>query len=104
MHVVGLDKIENFLSSQVDCRVGEALKAFTAEMVNRTWRDAASMARDYPSVSVTGLPKVVFTLAPCLLVVECLIDFRSGTVLIDACKPRACRGAIRCTTTRERAA
>jgi hypothetical protein len=96
MHVLGLDQIENFLSSQADCRAGEALKAFTAEITNRTWRDPASMARDYPSVSFNGLPKVAFNLAPCMTVVDCLIDFSTATVLIDACRPDACRGAAHC--------
>ncbi len=103
MHVLGLDQIENFLSSQADCRAGEALKAFTAEIANRTWRDPASMARDYPSVSFNRLPKVAFNLAPCMVVVDCLIEFGTGTVLIDACRPDACRGATHCAK-RERAA
>jgi hypothetical protein len=103
MHVLGLEQIENFLSSQADCRTGEALKAFTAEIANRTWRDAAFMARDYPLISFNGLPKVAFRLAPCMIVVDCLIDFGTGTVLIDACRPDVCGGAALCAR-KERAA
>jgi len=101
MHVVGLDLIENFLSNQADCCAGEALKAFIAELANRTWRDPATMSRDYPLISFNTLPQVAFTLAPCPVVVDCLIDFRTGTVLIDACRPNACRSAIHCVRTRE---
>lgn len=96
MHVLGLDQIESFLSSQADCRAGDALKAFAAELANRTWPDPAAMARDYPSVSFNGLPQVAFSLAPCMMVVDCLIDFGTGTVLVDACRPDACRGSAHC--------
>lgn len=90
MHVVGLDEIDRFLSSKVDCCSGDALKAFTAELTNRTWRDPMSMSRDYPLISFKRIPQIAFTLAPCGVVVHCLIDFRTATVIIDACKPNAC--------------
>jgi hypothetical protein len=104
MHLVGLDRIECFLSSRDDCRTGDALKAFASEVAYRTWRDARSMARDFPTASFDALPSVAFHLKPCFIVVDCLIDFATGTVLIDSCKPDACRGVIHCKTPRETAA
>jgi hypothetical protein len=103
MHVVGLDEIVRFLSSKPDCHSSGALEAFTAELTNRTWLDPVSMSRDYPLISFKKLPQVTFTLAPCGVVVHCLIDFRTATVLIDGCKPNACRCEIHGTALTERA-
>ena len=101
MHVVGTDQIAAFLASRADCQSSDALKALAFELAKRTWRDPASMARDYPSVSFRSLPNVAFNVTPCSVTVDCQIDFRTGTVLIESCRPAKCRP--QCRTTRENA-
>lgn len=104
MHLVGLDQIDAFLAGRPDCLSNDALRAFAFELANRNWPNATSMARDYPSVSFGTLPQVAFVLSPCSVTVDCHIDFRTGTVLIECCKPGACRGEAHCPTAREIAA
>ena len=102
MHVVGNDQIEAFLASRADCQSRDALKALAFELAKRTWKDPTSMARDYPSVSFRALPKVAFNLSPCSVTVDCHIDFCTGTVLIECCRPATCRP--QCRPPREKAA
>jgi hypothetical protein len=104
MRVVGLDQIDAFLASRADCRTSDALKAFIIELGKRTWKDAPSMARDYPLASFHMLPEVLFHLTPCAVTVGCHIDFLTSTVLIECCKPGTCRGESQCRTTRKNAA
>lgn len=104
MHLVGLDRIERFLSSRGDCRTGDAVRALVSEMANRTWRDAGAMAHDFPVASFDAAPVVTFNLTPCSIVVECVVDFPTGTVLIDTCGPDTCNGAVKCKSARETAA
>ena len=104
MQLVGLDRIDAFLAGQADCRSSGVLRAFTFELAHRTWPNVAAMARDYPSVSFRDLPQVAFILSPCFVTVGCYIDFRTSTVLIECCKPGACRGNARCQNARENAA
>lgn len=101
MHLVGLDRIERFLLSRSDCRTGDALRAFVSEVANRTWRDASAMARDFPTASFDGATSVAFRLTPCSIIVDCVIDYPTGTVLIDRCQPQACKGAGQCKSARE---
>ena len=103
MHLIGLDRIGRFLSSDSDCRTSDALRAFASEVANRTWRDAPSMARDFPTASFDALPSVTFHLAPCSIVIDCVIDFPTATVLVDSCRPKACNGVAHCTPAKETA-
>lgn len=103
MHLVGLDQIDAFLEDQDDCQSSDILRAFTFELAHRDWPHVAAMARDYPTVSFRALPQVAFILSPCSVIVGCYIDFRTGTVLIECCKPGACRGKVECQNTREHA-
>lgn len=80
-----------------------ALRAFASEVANRTWRDAPSMARDFPTASFDALPSVTFHLAPCSIVIDCVIDFPTATVLVDSCRPKACNGVAHCTPAKETA-
>lgn len=104
MHLVGLDRIERFLSNRGDCRTGDAVRALVSEMAHRTWRDARAMACDFPTASFEALPSVAFHLTPCAVVVDCVIDFPTGTVVIDTCRPEACNGIVQCKSARETAA
>lgn len=94
MHLVGREHIMNLL--RTDCLARDTVKALIAELAHRTWRHPAAMARDYPSASFAGLPKVAFCLSPCPATLECLVDFGAGVVLLDACRRDACPGASLC--------
>ena len=104
MHLVGVDEIDAFLAGRTDCQLSDALRAFAFEFANRNWPNVASMERDYPSVFFGTLPQVSFVLSPCSVTVDCHIDFRTGTVLIECCRPDACRGEAHCRIAREIAA
>lgn len=96
MHVVGLSHFEAFLASHPDCGATEILKAFAAEIIGRSWPTPAAMARDYPLASFDSLPLVAFSLSPCPVIVDCLVDFNTRTILIDRCNPEVCRDPSRC--------
>ena len=104
MHVVGLDQIDTFLAGRARCQASGALRALAFELAKRTWKEPADMSRDYPSISFRHLPKVVFNLTPCAVTVDCQIDFRTGTVLVECCKPGTCPGEAQCRITWEDAA
>ncbi len=103
MHLVGLDRIERFLTARRECRTGDALRAFVSEMANRKWRNARDMARDFPNVSFAALPSVTFHLTPCSLIIDCLIDFPTETVLIDTCESEGCKSGVQCKLAKETA-
>lgn len=96
MHVVGLDEVDAFIASRMDCHASEALRALVSELAVQTWKDASSMARDYPSATFNGAQQVAFNLAPCSIAVDCVVDFRTGALLIECCRPNICRNDDKC--------
>lgn len=63
---------------------GDALRAWTSEVKHRIWTSAGELAADFQNVDVSGLPVVVFYVAPTALRIETLINFRLGVVLVTA--------------------
>ncbi|MDF3373932.1 hypothetical protein HKX21_17525 [Sulfitobacter sp. KS8] len=97
MRLIGLDIVERFRSQ--NCRetwVWE-VDALILEISNQVWSDEKELCRDYPSAD-TRLPKVTFKIAGGRVLVECLVLFQAGIVLLKQLvlrtvqqAPKACR-------------
>lgn len=85
MQVLGLDEIECFLANCRDPCICEPLKALVFELKHRNWPDAAALMNDYPQAELCDLPKVRFRLADNTVLVEGVIHFESGVLLLRKC-------------------
>lgn len=61
---------------------GDTLMAWSSELKHRRWKSAAELAADFGRIDVSGVPVVVFHLAPEWLRVETIINFRLGIILV----------------------
>ena len=85
MQVLGLDEIECFLAGCSDLQTREALKAFVFELKHRVWPDAEALMYDYPQAELCELPKARFRLANNKVLIEGVIHFGSGVMLLCKC-------------------
>lgn len=85
MQVLGLDEIECFLAGCSDPHTREALKALVFELKHRTWPDAEALMNDYPQAELCELPKARFRLANNTVLIEGMIHFESGVLLLKKC-------------------
>jgi len=85
MQVLGLDEIECFLADSTDQQTCEALKAFVFELKHRDWPEAEALMNDYPQAELCELPKARFRLANNTVLVEGVIHFESGVLLLRKC-------------------
>lgn len=85
MQVLGLDEIECFLADCGDLQTREALKAFVFELKHRVWPDAEALMNDYPQAELCELPKARFRLANNTVLIEGMIHFGSGVLLLCNC-------------------
>ena len=85
MQVLGLDEIECFLSDCTNPQTREALRALVFELKHRVWPDAEALMNYYPQAELCELPKARFRLANNTVLVEGVIHFGSGVLLLRKC-------------------
>tara|TARA_R110002051_G_scaffold45702_2_gene92199 strand:+ start:5894 stop:6208 length:315 start_codon:yes stop_codon:yes gene_type:complete len=85
MQVLGLDEIECFLAGCGDPHACEALKAFVFELKHRNWPDVGALVNDYPQAELSELPTVSFRLSNNTVLVQGLVHFESGVLLLKKC-------------------
>ena len=85
MKVLGLDNIERFLAVCADRQRREVLTAFVYELKHHHWADPETLVNDYPQAELGELPKARFRLADNTLLIEALIHFESGVLLLTNC-------------------
>lgn len=85
MQVLGLDEIEDFLATCSDSRTREDLNAFVFELKHRNWPDAGALLNDYPQAELCELPKARFRLASNRVLIEGVIHFECGVLLLKKC-------------------
>ena len=62
----------------------ETLRSWLGEIQHRDWGSREALAADFQSVDATRPPLAVFRLGRPALVIETLVDFRNGVVLLTA--------------------
>jgi mRNA-degrading endonuclease HigB of HigAB toxin-antitoxin module len=60
----------------------ETLRAWLGEIRHRDWHSREALAADFQSVDATRPPVAVFRLGRPALLIETLVDFRNGIVLL----------------------
>jgi mRNA-degrading endonuclease HigB of HigAB toxin-antitoxin module len=60
----------------------ETLQAWLSEIQYRDWRTRDALTADFQSVDAARTPLAVFRLGRPALVIETLVDFRNGIVLL----------------------
>ena len=85
MQILGLDNIESYLAVCADPRTREALKAFVFELKHCRWQNEEALMNDYPQAELCELPKARFRLASNTVLIEGIIHFNSGVLLILTC-------------------
>ncbi len=85
MQVLGLDEIVCFLAGCTDQQTRETLMAMVFELKHRDWPDAEALINDYPQAELCELPKVRFRLANNSVLIEGVIHFESGVLLLLKC-------------------
>jgi mRNA-degrading endonuclease HigB of HigAB toxin-antitoxin module len=78
--VLGQTEAATFLREHPE--QAEKLRALLAEMRSRDWTTPEALTADFRSVDTTCLPLAVFRIGKPALVVETLVDFRNGIVLL----------------------
>jgi hypothetical protein len=68
---------------------GDTVRAWLTEIKQRQWLSAPELAADFRQVDTSGLPLVIFYLAPLAVRIETLINFRLGIVLLTRIDPPA---------------
>ena len=85
MKVLGLDNIESFLAVCTDRQNREVLSAFVHELKHYRWANAEALLKDYPQAELGELPKARFRLASNTILIEGIIHFDSGVLLLKKC-------------------
>src|SRR5688572_615663 len=86
MKLLGTTELAAFLKEQPDR--AESLNAWAAEIRDRNWASPEAMARDFPHADI-GQPEAVFQMGVPPAIVETLIDFRNGVLLVVGLRPAA---------------
>ena len=63
-------------------RQAETLRAWLGEIQHRDWHSREALATDFQSFDATRPPLAVFRLGRPALLIETLVDFRNGIVLL----------------------
>jgi mRNA-degrading endonuclease HigB of HigAB toxin-antitoxin module len=85
MRFVGQTEVVEFLAQSPE--YADTVRAWLAEMKHGHWASAATLTTDFQNVDTSGLPSVVFYLAPATLRIETIINFRMSIVLLVALAP-----------------
>lgn len=92
MRVLGQDEVENFIrASSCPVRIGE-LRALVCEISDLEWKGTSCITSSYPSSSTGDLPIVRFYIDKKSVVVQCVVRFETGVVLIQKCSELPTQG------------
>jgi mRNA-degrading endonuclease HigB of HigAB toxin-antitoxin module len=80
MKFLGRTEVVVFLSEHPGH--AETLRAWLTEIQHRDWHSREALAADFQSVDATRPPLAVFRLGRPALLIETLVDFRNGIVLL----------------------
>jgi len=80
MKFLGRTQLAAFLRDHPE--QADTLQAWLSEIQYRDWRTRDALASDFQSVDATRTPLAVFRLGRPALVIETLVDFRNGIVLL----------------------
>jgi len=81
MRLIGLDIIDGFRSQHARETWAWEVDALIVEITNRAWSNEEELRRDYPSADARP-PNVTFRIAGGRVLVECLVLFQKGIVLL----------------------
>ncbi len=84
MRFLGKAKIAEFIRSQSDPGIAEILRAWSLEVVYRTWDGPAALKNDFKGADVSRPPDVVFWLRSAPVRIDAIVDFRNRTVLLTS--------------------
>lgn len=81
MQVVGIDVVDDFIRASPETDA-EFLRAWIFEIARGQWRDFLTLRRAFASVTIGPGAAIRFELAACPLVIDTVIDFRVGVMLV----------------------
>lgn len=82
MRVVGADVIDAYLAARPPSLTTEFLRALIYELREHSWKKPQVFASAFPKADLSALPKAVFRLEDGAVLVDTLVDFRTGVVLV----------------------
>lgn len=82
MRVVGAGVIDAYLAANPPSLTSEFLRALIYELRENYWKKPQVLASAFPKADLSALPKAVFRLDDGAVLVDTLVDFRTGVVLV----------------------